>query len=634
MGIDPERDPITVIGIGDMSGDVFGNGLLLSSSIRLIAAFNHRHIFIDPNPDPERSFKERRRLFDLGRSQWTDYRTDALSTGAGIYDRNARRISLSAEARATLGVGNAEMSGEELIRHILCAEVDLLWNGGIGTYIKASSESHGEVSDKDNDGVRVDATALRCKVVGEGGNLGVTMRGRVEYALAGGRVNLDAIDNSGGVDLSDHEVNLKTLLRPLTQDGTLAHDARDALLVEVGDEICDAVLANSRLQALGLSLDQVRSRRNIWTFSRSLFFLRAETGFSRRIERLPRGAEAMEQRQARGQGLMRPELAKLSAFAKMYAYRALVAKPIGTREQLLTFFSRYFPAKIVEEYGDTLPSHMLFDEIAATVQVNHIVGMGGLTFYPTLVDETERGVDEITAVYFIVKHLLDTRSLVSRIHALDGVAPTDGQYQALVAIQSAIREGIVTILSERHTPASLAWLNELETGLPLATALSSTPRDLLPTEALEELNARIEELEAEGVPTDLARDISTLHHSAQGFALTALAHRLKVAPTDVGRHFYEVGYTTGILPLRAKILEQVYRDDWDQRAIGNIGRALYQSLCELTELSLKGVLVGSHRSDMLRFGEEVADLLKARVPVSATFVLSERLRQRIRILRG
>lgn len=645
LGMDPEKDPITTVGIGDMSGDVFGNGMLLSASMKVLAAFNHRHIFIDPNPDPAVSFAERKRLFEMGRSNWTDYDETKLSQGGGIYDRGAKAIELSAEACEALGLTSAQLSGPELIRNILKADVDLLWNGGIGTYVKASYENHHDVEDKDNDPVRVDANELRCDVFGEGGNLGFTMRGRVEYAQRGGRINLDAVDNSGGVDLSDHEVNLKTCLAPVVASGMLDNPSRDALLVQIGDQVCDLVLENSFNMALGISLDKVRSIQNVWSFFRAVDHLRSAVPFSRRVQRLPRGAEDFEQREQRKTGLLRPELAKLTSYTKMIAYRAIIDAPIGSAAELEPFLKEYFPPVISKTYRKAMNGHMLSNEIAATVQVNHVTSYAGIGFLPLAIAATERSIPEIYAAYFTVEKLLNARVLRRKVLDVGGGKRSESTYAGLLAIEDAIAEGVMSLLCSKHEKATLGWLKTSEPMAKAVDAIASAGRSL-PSEAAASVRERERHFIDLGLPKKLAHSLALLKLQQHAIIIGAVAERVNLPSEAVTPVYQAAGYKVGIIPLVETIVRQVYRDSWDHIAILSIRRSLYQSLEQLTETLTGKALanltdgasppkakaveatLGSFAS-LVEMGDTVRELLHEQVPVSATFVLSERLRMRI-----
>ncbi|HVH98308.1 MAG TPA: NAD-glutamate dehydrogenase domain-containing protein, partial [Enhygromyxa sp.] len=374
LGIDPEVDTITAIGVGDMSGDVFGNGLLRSRTIKLLAAFNHMHVFVDPDPDPARSYVERKRLFDKPGSTWADYDPELISEGGGVYPRASKEVPISARARAMLGLSAEQViSGDELIRAVMRLEVDLFWMGGIGTYVKAHDETHAQVGDKTNDSVRVNARELRCKVFAEGANLSITDRGRVELSRRGGMVYTAFLDNSGGVDTSDHEVNIKILFAPLLAAQTITREQRNAVLVEVEDEVCEMVLANNRSQSRMVSYDVRRSRSDLWRYARTLEILTAEVPFDPDSFAMPHEDE-LKNRNRRGEGLFKCEAAVLGSHAKMLAYRELLAQEPLPEALALGLARDYFPARIREVAGDqAVASHLLVRELATTMAVNRIV---------------------------------------------------------------------------------------------------------------------------------------------------------------------------------------------------------------------------------------------------------------------
>lgn len=382
LGIDFEHAPFTAVGVGDMSGDVFGNGLLLSRNYKLLAAFDHRSIFIDPSPDPERSFKERERLFALPRSQWSDYSPELISKGGGVYNRSLKEITLSPEARKALSVSDdtpASVSGEQLISLILKAKVDLLWNGGIGTYVKSSSEAHSDVNDSSNDRVRVNADDLRARIVGEGGNLGFTQLARREFAQRGGKINTDAIDNSAGVDLSDHEVNLKILLGRIIGAGKLSVEERNQLLRDMSGDVVEAVLAHNRSHALALSMAEQRSRRVI-DYYRSLIIQMSKLGYlNRALESLPEDDE-LGDRATRKEGLLRPELAVCLAVVKMWAKDALLASEVPADPLLSSMLLGYFPETLVNRYREEILLHPLGRNIVATQVANEVIDSIGISF--------------------------------------------------------------------------------------------------------------------------------------------------------------------------------------------------------------------------------------------------------------
>src|SRR3954470_7488155 len=416
LSVAPERDPISAVGIGDMSGDVFGNGMLLSSSLKLLAAYDHRHIFLDPDPDPEASFAERRRLFELAGSSWDDYDRDRISAGGGVFSRNAKSIRLTDEVRAALGVEDQALAPTDLIRAILRAPVDLLWNGGIGTVVKAASESDADARDRSSDAIRVDAAQLRARVVGEGGNLGFTHRARIEYARGGGLINADFIDNSAGVDCSDHEVNLKILLDLAVRRGELEHGARDELLREVTQDVVEHVLYDSFLQAQILAQEVRTSATRIFAYEDLMQALEDAQMLRREDEALPASDEMAERRRA-GQGLERPELAVLLAYAKRLLTDALLDSDLPDDPAFEGDLRTYFPRAVVERFGELIGEHPLRRELVATLAANDVVNALGPTFVSGLARELGAEPAEVVRAFRIAR---DVTGAVPRWLEIEG----------------------------------------------------------------------------------------------------------------------------------------------------------------------------------------------------------------------
>ncbi|MGH8805726.1 MAG: NAD-glutamate dehydrogenase domain-containing protein, partial [Polaromonas sp.] len=398
LGHDTQTQDFSVTGVGDMSGDVFGNGMLLSRHIRLLAAFDHRHIFIDPAPDAEASFAERERLFQLPRSSWADYNAQLISEGGGIWPRTAKAIVLPAQARSALGIEAEQLTPNELMRAILLAPADLFYNGGIGTYIKSSAETHADVGDKANDTIRVNGAELRCKVVAEGGNLGCTQRGRIEYALRGGLINTDAIDNSAGVDCSDHEVNIKILLNSVVGEGELTGKQRDKLLAEMTEDVGRLVLRDNYFQNQVLGVTRARGMELLDEQARYLRHLGGAGRLNRKIEFLPSDEVIAERRQA-GSGLTTPELAVLLAYNKMELYDLVLASDVPEDPFIATALQRYFPQPLRERFPAQLLRHPLRREIIATHVVNSMVNRVGPTFSHRLHEETGAAPADIVRAY-------------------------------------------------------------------------------------------------------------------------------------------------------------------------------------------------------------------------------------------
>jgi glutamate dehydrogenase len=436
LGLDIQKDPFTVVGIGDMGGDVFGNGMLLSPAIRLTAAFNHLHIFLDPDPDPEGSFAERERLFRLPRSSWRDFDPGVISRGGGVFDRSAKAIPLSPEVRKLLEIDAESASGEEVIRKILTAKVDLLYNGGIGTYVKASSEEHVDVGDRSNDRVRVDAGEVRARVVGEGGNLGLTQKARLEYWAAGGRINTDAVDNSGGVDASDHEVNIKILLDMLCKKGLIqGREERDRIFLEMTDDVADLVLADNAGQALALSLDSLRSEAQYETFVDLIDDMAGAGLLNRADEFVPRRTDLLSS-PTRERGLPRPLLGVLLGYAKMSVYQLLLETGFPDQAAARPFLDGYFPTLLRERFAEHFEEHVLRREIVATAAVNYIVNRGGVTLLPRLTGGAEFGIGEAVAAWVEVDREAEAPAL--REALLGARRPAREEQETLLEIEDAL----------------------------------------------------------------------------------------------------------------------------------------------------------------------------------------------------
>jgi glutamate dehydrogenase len=434
VGIDVQREPFTVCGIGDMAGDVFGNGALQSRAMKLVAAFNHVHIFVDPDPDPEKSYRERERLFRMPRSTWKDYDAALLSPGGGIFDRSAKSIPIGPELRALLDIRGETASGEEVVRRILTARVDLLFNGGIGTYVKAKAEEHAEVGDRTNDRVRVDASEVRARVVAEGGNLGFTQRARLEYAASGGLIHTDAVDNSGGVDLSDHEVNIKILMDLLVKRGALkGREERNRVLAEMTEDVAALVLADNANQARAITLDVYRSTAHVDEFTALIDDLLSRGILHREDDALPGPAEIGDVRE---RGLPRPLLAVVLGQTKRWAYDLLLDSRFPDEPAAQSFLVGYFPRRLQSEYAEHIAAHALRREIVATVAVNHVINHAGVTFLRRVVKESGAAIDTVVATYVRVEQEADARPVRARILA-SGLSASD-ETAVLVELEQAL----------------------------------------------------------------------------------------------------------------------------------------------------------------------------------------------------
>jgi glutamate dehydrogenase len=439
LGHDVMSEPFTVVGIGDMSGDVFGNGMLLSPAIRLVAAFDHRHVFIDPNPDPERSIVERQRLFDLPGSSWDDYDRSLISEGGGVWARSAKSVPLSDQAREALGIQAQRLSPTELCQAILKAPADLFWNGGIGTFVKARGETHADVGDRANDALRVDGEDLRVRVVAEGGNLGFTQPGRIEYARAGGRINTDAIDNSGGVDCSDHEVNLKILLAQAVEAGELTMDDRNALLEEVAGDVTAHVLYDNYLQVQILAQESAVSVRRLEAYESLMLELEEAGLLDRALESLP-SSEQMAEREAAGEGMERPELCVLLAYAKRLLREQILPSTLPDDPYLDADMAAYFPRPVVERFGSYLPVHPLRREMVATIVTNDVINSMGITFVNRMAAETGAAPDEICRAFLIAREVSRAREHWDDVERLDSVVPAPLQEELMDAVDGMVEQ--------------------------------------------------------------------------------------------------------------------------------------------------------------------------------------------------
>jgi len=580
LGRDIQREPFTVVGIGDMSGDVFGNGMLLSPCIRLRAAFDHRHIFIDPDPDPEGSFAERRRLFALARSSWDDYDRTLISSGGGIWSRSSKEIPLSREVRDWLGVRHTSLDGDGLIRLLLCAETDLLWNGGIGTYVKSGSEKHEEAGDRANDAVRVDASQLKARVVGEGGNLGFTQRGRIEYALGGGRINTDAIDNSAGVDTSDHEVNLKILMQHLLESERVASVAeRDRLLTGMTEEVCTRVLRNNYSQSLCLSLDAQRCRLGPERFFDLADRLVNAGLLDRQGESLPGRKEVL----ARETGAFtRPELSILLAYTKMHLYHALLESELAVSDAARALLRSYFPLPLQEAFGEELERHPLAREIAATVITNRVVDQAGCTAMHLLARESGVELAACVEAYLAFEALIGAEVLRETLFDLDNRIDAALQYELLLLLEEGLRS-----LCRGYFDRRAAFPRERLHDAMLQEALATYLKDL-PGILTEEERQRREELQermsAAGFPAD--REMApflALLHLGDFLPLVQLAERSRVDLYSAAGTLMEVRRRFEV-PFLAEALARVpLRDHWDRVAFSDLERSFEAAVYRAVE---------------------------------------------------
>ncbi|MGE4497132.1 MAG: NAD-glutamate dehydrogenase domain-containing protein [Deferribacterales bacterium] len=550
LGKDIQKEEFTAIGIGDMAGDVFGNGMLLSTKIRLLAAFNHMHIFLDPAPDAEKSYAERQRLFKNPSLTWRDYNTELISKGGGVFDRTAKRIELSPEVRMMLGCSETVVTGAELIRLILKAETELLWNGGIGTYFKASGETDRDVGDSTNDDVRVNAGELRAKVAGEGGNLGFTQAARIEFAENGGHIYTDALDNSGGVDMSDHEVNLKIIFNYLVETKTIKDmKERNAYIKKLTSSVTDLVLATNYSQSMAVSCDLIRYASNPVTFREAAKHLKSEGLLDFRIEKL---AFPSKDKNATA-----PELAVLLAYMKIYLYNNVentlnLDNPLVRKEYL-----NYYPGDMVEKFGDKLFSHKLFRQIAATVTVNRALNQTGISFFYELMKGTNRPLNEILECYLLAEEIVGCRRLRDEICALDGKADAETQYRALIELDKTLKVAVEWLIDQRNMNLYKKKGDVLGEILPLVTKYMTSGMK-------EKYNAMIEEFKNGGLPGSLATAVCVVRYSKPAFDVFRITAETGADVKDVLRRYYEIGGRFGINMLTLKMKHIRIRDEWER----------------------------------------------------------------------
>ncbi|MFT3853738.1 MAG: NAD-glutamate dehydrogenase [Ilumatobacteraceae bacterium] len=541
IGKDADHDTLTAVGIGDMSGDVFGNGLLRSEHVQLVAAFDHRHVFLDPDPDPAVSFAERRRLFELPRSSWADYDPALISAGGGVYPRTAKSIEISARAAERLGTERRAFTPNEMMSTILRAPVDLLWNGGIGTYVKASTETNAEVGDRANDGLRVDGVDLRCRMVGEGGNLGFTQRGRVEYALNGGLINTDAIDNSAGVDCSDHEVNIKILLGAAIGAGTLAPGDRDALLKAMTDEVADEVLDDNRAQTLALSIARTQTLSMVNVHARYLDLLEAEGWLDRGLEFLP-SSKQLAERQAAGVGLTTPEFSVLLAYTKSTNVHLLERSDTPDDPYLEPFLVHYFPAELRSRFAGEIRSHRLRREIVATQVANHMVNLSGISFDHRMTEDTGAGAVEVTRAWIAARDVFDVVRQWEEIEALDVGGPMsvklDVQIELFLELRRMAERGTLWLLRHRRPPLDIA-ATVAEFRAPMAQLVSVLETSVVGRRR-EHLFAHEATLLASRVPEQLAQRASLWPLLHTGFDVVELAARTGESITAVAGAYWSM----------------------------------------------------------------------------------------------
>jgi glutamate dehydrogenase len=565
MGIDCQSEDFTCVGIGDMSGDVFGNGMLLSEHTRLVAAFDHRHILVDPAPDPATSFAERRRLFDLPRSSWADYDASLLSPGGFVVERSAKSISLTDQAKEALGIDASidKMTPAELMRAILLAPVDLLWNGGIGTYVKAGSETNGDAGDKANDAIRINGGELRCRCVGEGGNLGLTQLGRIEYAHNGGRINTDFIDNSAGVDTSDHEVNIKILLDAVVAAGDITEKHRNTLLASMTDEVGQLVLRDNYEQNVALSHAVAQAAPLLHVHSEWISRLEREGLLSREIEFLP-SRKAMADLRATGQGLSAPELCVLFAYTKIVLAEELLKSDLADDPFMHSELSTYFPTAMRDDYRNRMEQHPLRREIVVTQIVNDLVNGAGITFYHRLNGETGATAEELARANIVVREICGTNALIDEINSLDNKIDAAVQARMRLEARTLAERATRWMVTNRRPPLDAKATVDFF-GTSIEDIVKELPNVLRGREA-ELFAARLDSLVSAGVSEELATRVAVMPPAYAALGIVEICRSTDMDPIEVARIHFELAERLELSQLIERILGLPRDDKWQTMA--------------------------------------------------------------------
>ncbi len=578
FGVNTQNDPIMVVGIGDMSGDVFGNGMLLSRNIRLIAAFNHLHIFLDPDPDIAASFKERKRLFRMPRSGWNDYDESIISKGGGVFSRKAKTIRLSIEARRMLDTTETSMRPDELIRAILQMEFDLLWNGGIGTYVKSSSEGHSDVGDRANDAVRINANELKCKVIGEGGNLGLTQLARIEYSQRGGRINTDFIDNSGGVDSSDREVNIKILLSDVIKKTNMSREKRNKLLASMTDDIAELVLRNNYLQTQAISMSQVRSVERIDEMSRLITNLEKTGLLDRDLEYLPDENE-IEDRRLRKQGFTRPELAVILSYAKIDLYNGLIDSGETLEDFLVVDPLRYFPTVLRKRYNDFIPGHRLSRQILATLIANDLVNRMGPSFVKRLQVDTGASIVTVARAYTVARQICQAGLLLGEIEELDYEIPATTQMDMMFETSRSMRHASYWLIERFGETLDIAkTVRRLKSGM---LKVYTRTGNIMSMAARDRHQNAYERWVSQGVPDKLAHRMSALLLTRPALDMADLGEIYKRDVIDLAKLYSATNDKLGLYWLHTSAEDLKFEHRWQAVARGKLRDDFFRMRREL-----------------------------------------------------
>lgn len=563
MDKDVQKDEFTVVGVGDMAGDVFGNGMLLSDKIKLIAAFNHQHIFIDPTPNPENSFKERMRLFNTPGSAWSDFNKRAISSGGGVFERSAKKIVLTPQIQTALGCSDTELVPNELIKRILCAKVDLFWNGGIGTFVKSEKETNTDVGDRANDAIRINAKQLRVSVVGEGGNLGFTQLARIEFAKNGGNINTDAIDNSAGVNCSDNEVNIKVLLDDIVNQGDMTEKQRNELLASMSDEVSELVLANNRKQNESLTVADMMAVSSIQMHQRLMKFLEKHSELNPEVEFLP-DQEELNNRRNNGLGFTRPEIAVLMAYTKIWLKKELLLTDVFNDSYVSKIFATYFPTALQQNYLSYMSAHRLRDAVIATQLSNNIIDEMGINFVHRLQDETGASTGNVVLAYLAASEIFEANLIRKEISMLDYTIDTTVKVNMQQELNRLIRRATRWFL--RNHRSGLEVESTIRKFAPLVSEMETILDEVVRGTPVKNMQSERKKLSKLGVPENLAVRISKLIplFSALDIVEAATVHNLTVR--KVAQIYYVVGARLKLGWFRDLVKAQIVRNHWEALA--------------------------------------------------------------------
>ncbi|MEM6301937.1 MAG: NAD-glutamate dehydrogenase [Pseudomonadota bacterium] len=580
LGLNVSTDEFTVAAVGDMSGDVFGNGMLLSEHIRMVAAFNHLHIFIDPNPDAASSFQERKRLFALPRSGWADYDQSLISSGGGVFERRAKSIPISPEMRERFAIDEPSLTPNQLISAVLKSKLDLLWNGGIGTYVKASEESHTDVGDKANDGLRVDAKDLQCRVVGEGGNLGMTQLARVEFGLNGGRSNTDFIDNAGGVDCSDHEVNIKILLDTIVARGDLTLKQRNELLEEMTEDVAALVLKNNYRQVQAISLAELEARGRGGEYRRLIANLEEGGRLDRGLEFIP-SDEALAERTVQGKGLTRPEISVLVSYVKAILKEELIESDLGRDPKLAAATATAFPSSLVERYPAEVETHRLVREIMCTQVANDMVNRMGLSFVMRQIKATGAPVADVARAYAAVMEVFAIQSLWSEIEALDYEAKADVQLEMMLELVRLVKRATRWVLrNRRHQINPTVVINEFGPGV---AQLRGSLEELFRGRVAEQFAARRDYYLEANVGPEMAAQVAVCSLAHTSLAIVDVATSTSCELSDAAKLYYHLGERLELDWFGAQIAGSTVENEWQAMARETYMEDLQWQQCTLAQ---------------------------------------------------